>query len=255
MNVLDELYYFYKGFLGEKGYIGQTENGKLIPYFVIRKSESPIIIATYSIHAREYITTYLSLKQIEDFSKFGKRGTVYFAPAINIDGIEIALSKDPLYKANARGVDLNVNFNANWGKGEQNVFIKGAKDYVGECPFSESETRALRNFTLNVSPNMTLSYHSKGEEIYWYFSQNDSEKLRDYKIAKKLANVTGYSLKLTPNSAGGYKDWCIDKLRIPSFTIEVGDDSLSHPIGKEHLNEIYQKNKDVIKTLVESKWI
>lgn len=255
MNVLEELYCFYKSYNGEKGYIGQTENGNLIPFFAVRKSDFPVIICVYSIHAREYITTYLAIEQIKDFSKNGKLGTVFFVPALNIDGIEIALKDKPLYKANARGVDLNVNFNAKWGKGEHNVFIKGDENYVGENPFSESETRAIRDFSVITMPNATISYHSKGEEIYWYFSQDKTTSKRDYMIAKELSRATGYKLKLTPNSVGGYKDWCIDSLKIPSFTIEVGNDSLTHPIKKESLDLIYQQNKDVINTIVESKWI
>ena len=58
-----------------------------------------------------------------------------------------------------------------------------------------------------------------------------------------MAKVTGYAIKSAPNSAGGYKDWCIEKLKIPALTIEVGNDDLTHPIGEEHLVEIYKQNK------------
>ena len=99
---------------------------------------------------------------------------------------------------------------------------------------------------------MTVSYHSKGEEIYWEFYQTGKKRERDYMLAKSLSLATGYPLKSAEGSAGGYKDWCIEKLTIPSFTIEVGSDELTHPIGVEHLNEIYQKNKEVIKVITES---
>ena len=70
MNVLDELKIFYKEFSGEKGYIGSTEKGKLIAYFAVRKTSSPKILIQYAIHAREYVTTYLAMKQIKDFDKY-----------------------------------------------------------------------------------------------------------------------------------------------------------------------------------------
>ena len=70
------------------------------------------------------------------------------------------------------------------------------------------------------------------------------------RIAKTLAEVTGYTIKSTPNSAGGYKDWCIKTLKIPAFTIEVGSDKLAHPIRYNHLEEIYQKNKKVFYVLI-----
>ncbi len=251
MNVLKELEYFYAGFKGEKGSIGKSYLGKDIKYFAVRKSKTPVILVQYAIHAREYITTYLALKQIEDFKKNGKRGTAYFIPALNPDGIKISLEENSLWKANARGVDLNVNFDARWGEGESNALIRGSQNYIGERPFSEPETVALRDFTYMVKPTATVSYHSKGEEIYWQFSQSQNAVLRDRKLAEAVSRVTGYPLKLTPNSAGGYKDWCIDKLKIPALTIEVGSDDLTHPVGKEHLPQIHGRNKEVIKLLTE----
>ncbi len=252
MDLFCEIESFYKKFNGKKGFIGKTVNGKNIPFFVVEKSCFPKVICQYSIHAREFITSFLALSQIKYFVRNGKVGTVYFIPAVNLDGIEICLNGNPLYKANARGVDLNVNFDAKWGMGEHNKMVKGDKDYIGESPFSEPETKALRDFTLCVKPDITLSYHSKGEEIYYEFGQDEIDKCRDYIYAKVVAKETGYLIKSTPNSAGGYKDWCIEKLNIPALTIEVGSDLLSHPIKECNLPEIYKKNKRVINVITET---
>ena len=251
MNVLEELDDFYRRYSGEKGYIGFTENGKAIPFFAVVKTRAPVVIAQYAIHAREYITTYLALMQTEDFLSRGKRGTVYFIPAVNIDGILKVLSGNTLYKANADGVDLNVNFDARWGEGALNVRERGSENYIGEYPFSAAETRALRDFTLSVMPDATLSYHSKGEEIYWEFFQTGKRRERDLRIAQAVSTSTGYPLKSAGVSAGGYKDWCIEKLGIPALTVEVGNDKLSHPIGKEHAEEIFAANRETIHVLTE----
>ena len=109
------------------------------------------------------------VKQIKEFEKHGKKGCVYFIPLVNPDGVEIVEKGKPLYKANAREVDLNVNFDADWGKGKYNQKFKGDANFIGEKPFSEPETIALKEFTLKVKPDMTFSYHSKGEEIYYSF--------------------------------------------------------------------------------------
>ncbi len=252
MSVLCELEDFYLSYKGEKSIIGRSVQNRPIYCFKLEKTKLPVVIVQYAIHAREYITTYLAMKQIEEFNNFGRRGTVYFIPALNPDGIVVSLTLKPLYKANANGVDLNVNFDARWGSGERNVKVKGDENFIGEYPFSEPETILLRDFTLRVKPNATLSYHAKGEEIYYEFYQTGKQLEQDINIAKKLASLTGYSLKRTPNSAGGYKDWCIQELKIPAFTIEVGADELSHPIGKEYLAQIYDKNKGVIEALTEN---
>ncbi len=251
MNVLDELQNFYTSYTGEKGYIGSTEKGRLIPYFAVKKTEFPVILLQYAIHAREYITTYLAIEQIKEFLANGRVGTAYFIPAVNIDGIDIAISKKPMYKANANGVDLNVNFDALWGQGKSNVRYKGDQNYIGKHPFSESESKSLRDFTINVMPDMTVSYHSKGEEIYYEFFQPKERLERDFVFAKAISDLTGYIIKSTFGSCGGYKDWCIDRLKIPSLTIEVGNDSLKHPIKKRSLAKIYQKNKRVVTILMQ----
>jgi len=70
--------------------------------------------------------------------------------------------------------------------------------------------------------------------------------VRDEVIAKKFADSTGYKIKNVESvSSGGYKDWCVEKLKIPAITIEVGSDDLSHPISKENLSEIFEKNKSI----------
>lgn len=252
MNVLEQVEFFYRHFRGEKSVIGKSTLGKDIYCFTVKKSDEPKIIVQYAIHAREYITAYLALKQIEDFVKRGEKGTVYFLPTVNPDGIERVINGDFFYKANADGVDLNVNFPARFGSGRQNVFVKGSENYVGEFPLSAKESRVLFNFTLDVMPSATISYHAKGEEIYWQFFQDEMRARRDFKLAKQVATSTGYALKLTPNSAGGYKDWCIESLHIPALTIEVGNDMLVHPIGVEHLQDIFDRNKEVIKVVTES---
>ncbi len=252
MSVLCDLEDFYLSFKGEKLIRGRSVENRPIYCFKVAKTAEPKIIVQYGMHAREYITTYLAIKQIENFIENGACGTVYFIPAVNPDGIVICQNYKPLYKANARGVDLNVNFDARWGTGAKNIRHVGDENYIGVYPFSEPETKVLRDFTLAVNPNATVSYHSKGEEIYYEFFQSASDKERDLKLAQKLSKETGYAIKSAPGSAGGYKDWCIEKLKIPAFTIEVGSDGLSHPIGKENLEQIYQKNKGVINALTES---
>ena len=252
MDVLQELKLFYNGWQDEKGYIGCTENGVLIPFVSVKKTEYPVVLLQYAVHAREYITTYLAMLQAQDFLMRGRRGTAYFIPAVNIDGIVESLYGDGLYKANSRGVDLNVNFDARWGTGEKNVREKATENYIGERPFSESETKALRDFTLSVRPDVTVSYHSKGEEVYWEFFQEERERKRDYTVAEAVSRATGYPVKSAGVSAGGYKDWCVEKLKIPALTIEVGDDRLSHPIGAEFAQEIFLKNREVLTVLTEN---
>lgn len=69
-------------------------------------------------------------------------------------------------------------------------------------PFSEPETRALKMFTEKIRPDFTVSYHTKGEEIYWYYGQPLSSCVRDKRMAMALSKATGYPLAHAAGSAG-----------------------------------------------------
>ena len=207
------------------------------------------------MHAREYITSLFCLEEIKYFMHYSKVGHAIFIPCVNPDGVFISQTQIPLYKANYNGVDLNVNFDAQWGKGVQNVKVRGAENYIGPFPFSEPESMALRDFTLLRKPDMTISLHTKGEEIYYRFFQKPTELRRDYKLAQVISIFNGYPIKDISGSVGGYKDWCIEKLKIPALTIEMGKDEFCHPLdGEEALSDIISKNlgitEEVIKGLI-----
>ena len=251
MNVLEKLDKFYNTFLGEKGIIGKSYNKRKIYYFKVRKTDYPIILVQYGIHAREHITCHLAFEQINHFVKKGKSGTVYFIPALNPDGINVSIAKFPLFKSNARCVDLNLNFDARFGCGKTNRREFSLDNFIGSKPFSEKESKAIRDFTLRVKPNLTISYHSKGQEIYFDFHQNKKEFLRDLYYAYLVAKCTGYKIVTGLDSAGGYKDWCVEKLKIPALTIEVGSDDLIHPITEKDLPKIFKENEQVLKIITE----
>lgn len=241
------------------------------------KSMNSMIIQG-AIHAREHITANLIcllMKEIsENFDRYKKIGTpnIVFVPLSNPDGANLVSlglksvksmkkrkflieinnqSKDfSLFKANANGVDLNTNFDARWGTGKQNLFYASTQGYVGESPNSEPCTKALVELTKKVKPIFTISYHCKGEEVYSDFFAKKENIKRDNKIAKIVASTLGYKLKSCQNSSsGGYKDWCISQFGIPSVTIEVGSDKLSHPLDESSLDVIFKQNKKLLKKL------
>lgn len=228
------------------------------------------ILIQGGIHAREYITSLLLVEQARNLflNNEIKNGGIYFIFLTNPDGAELVLdgiesvpcniTKDyltlanknssdfSLYKANIKLVDLNTNFDADWGQGAQNLRCPNTENFIGFYPESEREVRSLIDFTLQVKPLLTISYHTKGNVIYYGFNGESQQNIdRDLAIGNSFSELTGYPLIFTENSTGGYKDWCIQKLTIPSYTFEVGDESIPHPIGPENLPEIYARNKNI----------
>ncbi len=229
--------------------IGSSERGRKIfaahtgPY----GSGCKQIIITAGIHARECYTALVVLRQIEFMAKFSGCGGVYFVPLVNPDGAEIFESGDKTWKANGDGVDLNCNFDARWGTGKQNVFTAGASGYIGKYPLCASESRALYDLTMRVRPKLTVSYHCMGGELYWEFFQTGSARERDRKIADMIARHIGVKrVDGDLQSAGGYKDFCVQTLKIPAVTIELLD-SGEHPFCPQDFDHAAQINEDLPK--------
>lgn len=250
--------------------IGKSFLGRDILCCHIGSTNGPQVLVHGAIHAREYITTLLINRQIEFLLERKKRGNlnlqvggIYFVPMVNPDGVDIVFNgtkniecdfirerienilkttNKKLFKANANLVDLNVNFNAKWGEGKKNVLVPSSENFIGYKSESERETKALVSFVKKIKPSATISYHSKGEVIYYKFKSSE----KTLKLARDLARVakslTGYKIVSQGSSSGGFKDFCMESLNIPSLTIEVGSDELTHPLTKKELPFILQQN-------------
>ncbi len=226
------------------------------------------------IHAREYPSSLVVIKMIEYMSTQNLNGGVYVVPLSNPDGARIVLDgidwiqcqklKDYLlnindgstdfsqWKADAMGVDLNVNFDALWGEGTQNVFCPAPGNFVGFYPESEREVRELIDFSYRIRPALTLSYHTKGDVIYYGFELlSESELTRDREIADFISTINGYTPTQTVGSVGGYSDWASEYLKVPAYTIEVAPASAPTPVPIEFVEPAFEANKDVPSKLLD----
>ena len=230
------------------------------------------VLIQAGIHGREYMTTLLAMRQLQRLLERGvPEGTlVHILPMTNPDGVTISQKGEatpwltavyerdvyfnhtelPLkqylraWKANAAGVDINRNFDAQWHRIDGTVDAPSFAYYRGTAPESEPETRALVEYAKKYPFQATISYHATGSEIYYDFGDNDAVNHVGYQLACAVALATGY--EIVPDdgtSFGGFKDWAIEKLSIPSLTIEIGKRRTPLP-GYEFFS-IWNKNKDV----------
>ncbi len=274
----------------ETGSIGKSVMGKDLYYLKIGKGEKEVLFnATH--HANEWITTPLLLKFAEEYAKSFENGgkiadkdannlfektTLYIIPCVNPDGMDVVNSAIPVgeylnkvleisrnypqipfpngWKANINGVDLNLNYPANWQKAKEIKYNLGyttpaPRDYVGTEPLSEPESLAMYNFTVKNNFLLTISYHTQGKVIYWkylnYLPQNS------YRIAQQLAEASGYTLSVTPSESAyaGYKDWFIQAFNKPGYTIEAGVGE--NPLPLSQFDEIYSDNLPLLATALE----
>ncbi|MBE7091494.1 MAG: hypothetical protein E7363_06265 [Clostridiales bacterium] len=254
--------------------IGKSLFGREIyAFFVGNPTVRPVIMQS-AIHAREWVTAEVCLELLSFARKMEVKGAYWFLPITNPDGVLLAIrgiqtapasyrnrllkingSKDfSLWKANGRGVDLNVNFSARHGEGRQNVFAPAPENFVGKFPESEPCTKALVRFTRAVNPCLTISFHTKGQEIYYDFPSEKDVFSGDKTLGEQILAPLNYPFKTAPFSVGGYKDWCIQTLQIPAYTVELFSDALSHPVQKTALTGFTPKLRQILQNTENVLW-
>ncbi len=268
----------------EIGSMGRSSLGRQLYYAKIGNGKNEVFINS-SHHSLEWITTVLAMKWMENFlsavvlnktisgynpREIMKNSTIYIAPMINPDGIELVQNGvstlNPNYQkllmwnngsadfsktwqANNNGVDLNHNYPAGWIKSKERAEKTGYKNpgptrYPGVRPLSEPESKAVVDFVNEHDFRLVIAYHSQGEVIYWTFADikpKDAER-----IGEEFAKVSGYTLD-TPVVAASYagmKDWFIEQYNKPGYTVEVGKGK--NPLPIEQFDEIYKDNEPLI---------
>lgn len=237
--------------------VGKSLCGRHITALTVGSRRNPVLYAA-AFHGSEWINTLFMLNFCEElslayqnksaadgvsvFDRLQNRG-VAIIPCVNPDGVEIAIhgSKScPKYtklidsvcknttkwQANARGIDLNHNFNAGWRELKKLEIQAGINKpsptrYGGTRPFSEPETIALKNLCIRNRFSHAIAFHSQGREVYCTYKNTPERscvlgetfaKLADYRVALPERIATG----------GGFKDWLIGYLKTPAITVETG---------------------------------
>lgn len=221
-----------------------------------------------------FAKAYAMSQNIEGYNvrDIWNKSTIYVMPMVNPDGVDLVLNglekNNPYYNdlikwndgsldfsrnwsANIRGVDLNHNYDAMWQESKDaeesyGVYGPGPTRYSGTSPESESESKAVADFTRINNFRLVIAYHAQGELIYWNYQNLASTEAKG--IAIIFSQLSGYKLGETTGitSYAGYKDWFIGKFRRPGYTIEVGLGENPLPISQ--FNKIYSDN---IKVLLE----
>ena len=268
----------------EVGTIGKSIMGKNL-YYIKLGSGTNQVSYNASHHANEWITTPVLMNFIERFADAYARGSsikgynvrdiwnyssIYLIPMLNPDGVDLVLywpnydspeyqqatrlNKTGLplprvWKANINGIDLNLNYPAEWEKEHQMEIEAGIigpapRDYGGPYALSEPESRAMVNFTKQHNFRLVLAFHTQGEVIYWQFDNYAPPIAK--RIADLFGRISGYIVSYNPGEAAyaGYKDWFLQEYRKPGYTIEVGKGS--NPIPISQFSTIYRQVEEIL---------
>lgn len=244
--------------------------------FVIGEGEKNIVYVG-GTHGIEWLTSLLLLKFAEnlaiayenekmlsgfDIKDILKNKKLIIIPELNPDGIEIAIKGAEAcgkykgrnseickgdfsnWSANARGVDINHNFNADWyslreAERKAGINSPAPRRFGGAFPESEPETAAVTRLCRKIPVDMLITFHSQGEEVFYEYGKNTPEK--SIHIAKMFSALTDYTLVKNEGlySSGGLKDWFIEEFGRPAFTVEAGKGK--NPLPLEDVDRIYER--------------
>ena len=239
--------------------IGNTvDNRNLWEVTVGNLDAKKSLLVMGALHAREYMTSQLCMKQIEYYlqnynkeirgikvSKLLNIVNIKFIPMVNPDGVTISqyglkrirnrklrtsLAKyrpTSRWKSNARGVDLNNNYPityiANHGK-------RGSSGYSGPRSASELETQAIIKW-VNENKSKALgivNYHAMGSIVFGDTNRRMNAHTRKWttKMYRLARSVTGYASSAGygsgGRSVGNFREYVTEKKQIPCITLEIG---------------------------------
>lgn len=203
-------------------------------------------------HAREWISVEVPLLiaryLLENYQlhpeirRLVNEAQLWFIPLVNPDGLEYSIRVYRYWRKNRRanedttfGVDLNRNYGFSWGIDNRGSSPNPASEvYRGPAPFSEPETRAVRDLFQENRIDVLVSYHSYSQLILypWGFTTAPTDKAPLlFALAQRMADqmVTVNGRRYTFGQAstllyltnGDTTDWAYGMAGIPAYTIEL----------------------------------
>lgn len=238
--------------------IGLTVLGRSIPMVTLGSGKKEILYVG-CIHGSDYVVCPLLLHFINEYCELRKNNrriynlnlrsmeetrTIHIIPMLNPDGVSYStkgINEDnPLrqriyqmsdggdfsgWRANARGVDLDRNFNVDYVeyKRQEGAKSSGAPcGYAGVHPESEPESSAVSGYLrYNDKIKLLLNFRCSQDSVSYI---DDDVIPRNKSIAQSISRISGKPLvEANPEDVrGSLAGWCGKVLGIPSYTISCG---------------------------------
>lgn len=278
----------YQGILSAKVVGNSWDNRNLYLLTLGNPKAKKKVFVQASMHAREYMTAQLVMKQVEFYCAnyySGTYGGKYYSelfedvcfqivPMSNPDGVTISQSGAngirnaalrqqvrtickkygrgrqiyyTRWKANARGVDLNRNFNGYWSKLSTTVHTPSGSGFKGKSPASEKESKLLVDLVNKGGYMAEINYHAMGRILYWNFGQKGADRTKELKLLGTVRAVCGYApvySKFSKSSAAGMADWVSIRKKLPTVTIEIGN--VVCPLPQSQFSSVWRQNRQML---------
>ena len=192
--------------------VGDSVRGRNLSMAIVGHEGNTAIVVVGSIqgdqpHTRDLINELVNYYQ-RNLTRLPDQVAFYFLPSINPDGN----NSDSRYNAN--NVDLNRNWDTRDWKSKASVpgYPNGMSGAGGVRPFSEPETRALRDFLLRMQSQsfelIVVVLHTSVNRTQGEIYPGSDNAMG---IAKTYANETGYDIEYSwaeYTTSGEAVTWC-----------------------------------------------
>lgn len=217
--------------------IGRSVEGRSIDAYSYGKGKTRLVFVGGVHGGYEWNSVVLAYKFMDYLEAnptlIPENLTVIVIPSANPDGLYKVIGKEGRFTSadipagvltapgrfNARGIDLNRNFDCKWQPKStwQNKTVS-----AGTAPFSEPEAVAIRDFAKNNNPVAIVFWHSKSGAVY--ASQCEDGILPEtLNIMSAFAKASGYLAVPTFDAyetTGDSEAW-LAKVGIPAITVEL----------------------------------
>lgn len=217
--------------------IGTSVEGRKIEAYTFGNGAKRLLFVG-GIHGGYEWNSVLLAYQFMDYLKVNPTAvpasvSVTVIPSANPDGVFKIIGKEGRFtvadvpdtkdqsagRFNARGVDLNRNFDCKW---KSTSMWRGEEVSAGTAAFSEPEARAIRDFVLAGKPVAVVFWHSQANAVY--ASECEDGVLVDTLfIMKDYARASGYSAVESFDAyeiSGDAEGW-LASIGIPAITVEL----------------------------------
>ncbi|XP_034481824.1 carboxypeptidase B-like [Drosophila innubila] len=237
-------YYSYEGmleYLGDltKAYsqrlklsdVGTTYENRTLKTITIsngdgRKGKKAIFLVAAE-HAREWLTPVAALYAVEQLvvnfeenAHLLKDYDWIIMPMVNPDGYMYSRSIDKKWRNNRSpngnncfGTNINRNYDIDWGQGYPEITDPCVEHYAGSKPFSEPESRAVRDVMLELvnagKGVMFLGLHSRHKSVFypWVYQ---SEPADNVKKLKEIAKIGAEAIENASGVTFTYEQYGVD---------------------------------------------
>lgn len=217
--------------------IGLSVEGRKIESYTYGSGKTRLVFVGGIHGGYEWNSVFLAYKFIDYFDAnpetIPANMAITVIPSANPDGVYKITGKDGRFaikdvpinessapgRFNARGVDLNRNFDCKW---KPEGVWRGNQVSAGSAPFSEPETAAIKNFVLESKPDAVIFWHSQSNAVY--ASECKKGILPEtLDIMNAYSKASGYPAVKSFDSyevTGDAEGW-LASINIPAITVEL----------------------------------